>query len=139
MCPYYEYNTNYNEPQNKKINEQYCNKPGSKNIKTCEHISPFLTTYRSYIQDWAQIRDKITSPTFTEKEYLGECAAKEESEAIISGNDNNPVVGEVTGTLAGTCISLLALYKYPPFYIGSPKLDPCYVFDYNVGIEKTTM
>lgn len=105
--PYYEYNTNYNEPHNiiilnnfienidtiqsalgktdhtnyclrrcyiyecidiyKKMNKQYCNKQGNKNVKTCEQISPFLTTYSSYIQDLEQIRDKITTPIFAKK------------------------------------------------------------------------
>ncbi|SBS82100.1 PIR Superfamily Protein [Plasmodium ovale curtisi] len=98
----------------RKMIKQYCDTEGKKNTQTCEQVKTFLTTYSFYLSDWIQIKDKIISSTFTQKEYLGECAPKDEAKVLISGKDDNRVVGGVTGTLAGACLSLLTLYKYSP-------------------------
>lgn len=95
----------------REINKKYCNNEDDRKIRTCGRVSNFLSTYISYLPGGSQISNKIEYVTFTEKEYLGECAPNEEAEAVASDKVDNHVVGSVTGTLAGTCLSLLALYK----------------------------
>ncbi|SBT59529.1 PIR Superfamily Protein [Plasmodium ovale wallikeri] len=75
------------------INKKYCNKEDDKKIRTCGRVSNFLSTYISYLPGGSQISNKIESVTFTEKEYLGECAPSEEAETVTSDKVDNPVVG----------------------------------------------
>ncbi|SBT83044.1 PIR protein [Plasmodium ovale] len=97
-----------------KMNKTYCPSESGINKDTCDKLRTFQNAYISYFANEIKISNNITSLISPEKGYLSECQP-EEAEEIISGKDSNPVVGGVTGTLAGTCLSLLALYKFSPF------------------------
>ncbi|SBT74489.1 hypothetical protein POWCR01_000222300 [Plasmodium ovale] len=105
----------------KEFNEKYCNGAGDKNIKTCEKVTTFFNTYEGFLPGEPKISKDTKVLIFTEKEYLGKCAPNVEERAVMSVAGNNSrngdstVVGGVTGTLVGTCFSLLALYKFSPF------------------------
>ncbi|SBT58575.1 PIR Superfamily Protein [Plasmodium ovale wallikeri] len=75
--------------------------------------------YYSYCTNFNEPEKVIKVERFVDnistiKKYLDECAPKEEDEAVISSNDDNPVVGGVTGTLLRPGFYLLALYRYSP-------------------------
>lgn len=83
-----------------KMNKTYSPSQDDENKNTCDKLKTFLDTYTSFLRNEAQMNDEIASSFSSKKNYLGECAPKEESEAVISGKNYKTVIGGVTVTLS---------------------------------------
>ncbi|SBT58597.1 PIR Superfamily Protein [Plasmodium ovale wallikeri] len=66
-----------------RTNKTYCPSQGDENKNSCDTLKRFLDTYTSFLRNEPQMSDEIASSHFSKKNYLTECAPKEESEAFF--------------------------------------------------------